>query len=65
MGVLSRSTGARSGKCLTRQTRKMQLSSRDNGLFVTKTFFYQDKSGKLTKEEWHNVLNESGCKTSM
>merc|ERR1712032_780721 len=25
----------------------------------------KDKSGKLTKEEWHKVLNESGCKTSM
>lgn len=38
---------------------------RANSSFVSKTFLYQDKSGKLTKEEWHNVLNESGCKTSM
>ena len=25
----------------------------------------KDKDGKLTKEEWHKVLNDSGCKTSM
>jgi len=25
----------------------------------------KDGSGTLTKEEWHHVLNSSGCKTSM
>jgi len=25
----------------------------------------KDGSGSLTKEEWHSVLNSSGCKTSM
>ena len=25
----------------------------------------KDGDGKLTKEEWHRVLNSSGCKTSM
>lgn len=25
----------------------------------------KDKNGKLTKEEWHKILNASGCKTSM
>lgn len=25
----------------------------------------KDGDGKLTKEEWYNVLNSSGCHTSM
>ena len=25
----------------------------------------KDGDGKLTKEEWHKVLNSSGCDTSM
>ena len=39
----------------------------DDGDQVRRMFTRADKdgSGTLTKEEWHHVLNSSGCKTSM
>ena len=53
----------RSGEqCLQNSVQILQ-----NNVQIRRMFNRADKdgSGSLTKEEWHSVLNSSGCKTSM